>query len=131
MRSIFAAFFISAFLLPSISWACTVPRMGPEYDALIQVTKAAKNEFKAIVSRRAGNLSFGADIVVGYYPKDSEHRFGEYWKEIGEREEGANYVVTFDLKNIDGYVPFLQVFWFPERVGLCGAYGKSKDLHIE
>ena len=131
MRIILASLLISAFILPSISWACTVPRMGPEYDALIEVEKIARNKFKATISKKAGDLNFGTDITAGYYPKGNEHRFGEYWKQIYKREEGANYVVTFDLVSIDGYVPFVQVFWYPEQGGLCGAYGKSNDLHIE
>ena len=120
-----------SFLLPSLSWACTVPRTGEKYDALIEVEKIDKNKFKATISKKAGDLNFGADITVGYYPKGNEYRFGEYWKQAHEKEKGESYVVTFDLKKIDGYVPFVQVFWFPEYAGLCGAYGKSKDLKTE
>ncbi len=131
MKKVLAVFFISVVLLPSITWGCSVPKMGAEYDKLIEVEKIGKNKFKATVSKKAGNLNFGADITVRYYPKGNEHRSGEYWKQINEREVGKNYVVTFDLKIIDGYVPFINVFWYPEYGGLCGAYGYSKDLHIE
>ncbi len=124
-------FFIIAFFVPSVSWACTVPRTGEEYDVLIKVESVGKNTFKATIPKKAGDLNFGADITVGYYPKGANGRFGEYWKEIYEKEKDENYVVTFDLKTIEGYVPFVQIFWYPEYGGLCGAYGKSKDLHIE
>ena len=131
MNKILSVAWISVLLLPSITWACTVPRMGSEYDKLIEVEQIGKNKFTATVSKKAGDLNFGADIIVAYYPGGNEHRFGEYWKQIHEREVGKNYVVTFDLKNIDGYVPFLKVYWYPEYGGLCGAYGNSKDLNIE
>jgi hypothetical protein len=120
-----------SFLLPPLSWACSVPGMGKKYDDLIEVEKIDRNKFRATISKKAGDLNFGADITVGYYPKGSEHRFGEYWKQIHEREKGENYVVIFDLKKIEGYVPFVQVFWFPKYGGLCGAYGNSEDLKIE
>jgi len=114
-----------------MSWACSIPRMGSEYDALIDVENIGKNKFRATISKKAGHLNFGTQIKVGYYPKGNEYRFGEYWKRIHAKEVGSNFVVTFDLKIIDGYVPFLQVFWYPEQGGLCGAYGKSKDILIE
>ena len=114
-----------------MSAACTIPRMGPEYDSLIKVETIAKNKFRAIVAKKAGDLNFGAEIKVGYYPRGNERRYGEYWKPIYNRVQGDDYVVTFDLKIIEGYVPYLQVYWFPEYNGLCGAYGLSKDLHLE
>ena len=105
--------------------------MGEKYDALIKVEKIGENEFKATIPKKAFDLNFGADIKVGYYPKGNNRRFGEYWKEVYEHEKGSNYVVKFSLKNIDGYIPFVQVFWYPEFGGLCGAYGNSNDLTLE
>lgn len=131
MKNSIATILIIAFLIPSISWACSVPRMGEEYDVLIEIESVGENTFTATIPKKAGDLNFGTDITVGYYPKGANGRFGEYWKQIYEKEKGENYVVTFDLKTIEGYVPFVQVFWYPEFGGLCGVYGKSKDLHIK
>lgn len=105
--------------------------MGPEFDALISIEKIARNTFKATVSKKAGSLNFGTEINAGYYPQESKHRLGKYWKDIYAKEDDSNYVASFELKRIEGYVSFLQVFWFPEKGGLCGAYGKSKDLVLE
>lgn len=131
MKKYMPIVFIIAFLLPSLSWACSVPRIGEKYDVLIHVEKIGKNEFKAIIPKKAFDLNFGADITVGYYHKGDNRRFGEYWKEVYDHEKDTNYVVKFSLKNIDGYIPFVQVFWYPEFGGLCGAYGKSDDLTLE
>ena len=113
------------------AFACTVPMMGPEFDKLIKVERIAKNQFKATVSKDADGLYYGAEATVEYYPANSEHRFGEYSKRVHLKEKGSSYVFTFELKKIEGYIPFLQVFWYPEQCCLCGAYGKSNDLKIE
>ncbi len=119
-------------LLASTSaFACTVPMMGTEFDKLIVVEKIAKNKFKATVSKNAKGLHYGAEATVEYYPANSEHRFGEYSKRVHLKVKDSNYVFTFELKKIEGHIPFLQVFWYPEQCCLCGAYGKSNDLTLE
>jgi len=112
-------------------FACTVPMIGPEFDKLIAVEKVGKNTFRAIISKEAEGLKYGASAAIEYYPADAEHRFGKYSKRVFLKEKGQNYVFDFELKKIEGYIPFLQVFWFPEMGGLCGTYGNSKDLVFE
>jgi len=119
------------FLLSTPVMACTVPMMGEEFDRLIVVEKVGENAFKAFIPQKAKDLSYGASITVEYYPSGSKYRIGEYSKRVSLKEKGSNYVVDFDLKIIEGYTPFLQVFWFPKSGGLCGAYGKSSDLSLK
>ena len=119
------------FLLPVSVFACTVPMMGPEFDKLIMVEKIGQNMFRAVISKEAEGLNYGASATIEYYPADAEYRFGEYSKRVFLKENGQNYVFDFELKKIEGHIPFLKVFWFPEMGGLCGAYGKSKDLVLE
>lgn len=131
MKNLLIAFCFTVFLLPCLSWACIAPRSGAEYDALIEVEKINKNKFKATVKKKAGKLNSGANIAVGYYSKADKNKVAEYWKGVYEKEEGEFFVAVFDLKNIEGYIPFLEVYWRPETAGMCGAYGRSKDLQIE
>lgn len=34
-------------------------------------------------------------------------------------------------KVIEGYTPYIEVFWLPQVPGLCGAFGKSEDLTLD
>ncbi|GAA5444902.1 hypothetical protein Misp06_03094 [Microbulbifer sp. NBRC 101763] len=115
----------------SLAFACTAPKMGPEFDKLIKVEKVASNTFQTTISMSAEGLNYGAEATVEYYPANSEHRFGEYSKRVHLKEKGTEYVSTFELKKIEGHIPFLQVFWYPEGCCLCGAFGKSNDLTLE
>ncbi|WP_444898727.1 hypothetical protein ACJJIX_13835 [Microbulbifer sp. VAAC004] len=115
----------------SLAFACTAPKMGSEFDKLIKVEKIESNTFQATISMNAEGLNYGAEATIEYYPENSEHRFGEYSKRVHLKERGTEYVSTFDLKKIEGHIPFLQVFWYPEMCCLCGAYGKSNDLALE
>ena len=119
------------FLVPSVTLSCSAPQIGAKFDKLIKIERVTGNKFKAIIPKEAGNLNYGADIKVGYYPSNNEYRSGEYWKDIKIKEVGENYETLFDLKKIEGYTPFLNVFWFPEKCCLCGAYGKSEDIILK
>ena len=126
-----SVFFLIAFLsAPSLG--CSVPRMGPEYDALISVRKIGTNEFKLEAAKQAGELDYGVRIIAAYYPEGLEFRSPVYYKEIDAWQKGGvRYEASFDLVRIKGYVPYVQVQWYPERIGLCGAYGNSGDLNVE
>ena len=115
----------------SLVFACAVPKMGPEFDKLIKVEKVASNKFQATISMNAEGLNHGAEATVEYYPANSDYRFGEYSKRVHLKEKGTKYISTFELQKIEGHIPFLQVFWYPEKCCLCGAYGKSNDLTLE
>ncbi len=124
-------FSILILLSPFVSHACSVPYGGTEFDQLIDIEKTGYNSFRATAPIKVKHLNYGAAITVGYYPEDSEYRSAEYWKDVRKRKDGLNYVTSFELKKIDGYIPFVQVHWFPELNGLCGAYGESEDLILE
>lgn len=124
--------FISFAFTSNISLACTVAKSGVEFDSLITVQKIAKNTFKAVIPKKAGNLDYGVDITVAYYLKNSKYKSVEYTKRIrGIKEDGSNYIASFNLKDIEDHIPFIQVFWLPDGTGMCGAYGQSKDLILE
>ncbi|GHD14215.1 hypothetical protein GCM10007052_17710 [Halioglobus japonicus] len=105
--------------------------MGADFDELITVEEIGNNGFKATISKEAKGLSYGAEATVQYYPASSEHRIGEYSKRVQLIEQGSNYVSSFELEKIEGHIPFLQVFWYPEQCCLCGAFGKSDDLSLD
>ena len=105
--------------------------MGPEFDQHILVEKVSKNKFKAIISKNAEGLHYGVNGSVEYYPTNSEHRFGVYSKAISLVGQDKYYVSVFELKKIEGHIPYVQVNWYPEKCCLCGAYGKSDDLKLE
>ena len=131
MNNVKRILIVLLFLLPVSVFACAVPMMGSEFDKLIAVEKIGKNTFRAVISKEAEGLNYGASVTIEYYPADAEHRFGKYSKRFFLKEKGQSYVFDFELNKIEGHIPFLQVFWFPEMGGMCGAYGKSKDLVLE
>ena len=106
-------------------------RSGPEYDRLIEVKQVAANKFRAKVQRAAGGLVFGATIRVAYSNNNNAVRNGEYYKDLYPREGKVNYLASFELVTIEGYTPYIEVFWFPEKPGMCGAFGESGDLIVE
>ena len=118
-------------LFPLVSLSCSAPHAGPDFDNLIRIEKTGFNEFKAMFPVKAKDLSFGVEVTVGYYPNGDEYRSAEYWKNVSTKKQGSDYVASFNLKKIDGYTPYVQVFWFPEKCCLCGAIGRSRDLVIE
>ena len=116
---------------PAASFGCAFPSSGAEFDRLISFRQVGKNKYRAKISKTAVELSFGAEIRVAYYPEGSEHRYGVYWKELHITQGNLNYLTSFDLVKIEGHVPYISVFWYPEKPGLCGAIGRSEDLLIE
>ena len=117
MASVFSAHVLS----------CSIPRSGPEYNSLISVEKLDSFKFKVVIPQAAGDLDFGVSIVAAYYPAGSGG-LPVYYRNITEKESGSKYEATFSLAKIDGYTPYIRVFWYPEFPGLCGAYGISTDL---
>lgn len=122
---------LSCLLFSNTALACTVPMMGPEFDKLIKVEKIEGNQFEATVKKEAAGLKYGISASIQYYAANSKHKMGEYTKKVFPREKGVNYVFTFDLKKIEGFIPYLHVFWNPKECCLCGAVGISKDLAVE
>ena len=126
------AFCILSFVYSASTFACAVPGMGPEFDKHIAIEKIGKNKFRATVSKEAEGLKYGVEAVVQYYPADSDHRIGEYLKNVyPTREDDTNYIFIFELKKIEEYIPYLHVFWLPEVCCLCGAFGSSNDIALE
>ena len=124
-------FSLITLLVTGSAVACVIPMTGPNFDQHIVVEKIGRNKFKAVVSKNAEGLEYGAGASVEYYPVDSEHRFGEYSKEIPLVVQGESYVSVFELKKIEGHIPYVQVNWYPKKCCSCGAYGKSEDLKLE
>jgi hypothetical protein len=119
-------FFLFSF--SQMALGCSVPRSGPEYDSLVKIEDLGKNTFRAIFPKEAHGLNYGADVSVAYYDVSEKYRSGEYYKRVGLIEREDHYVVNFKLIKIEGYIPYVEVFWFPKVGGMCGAYGKSNDL---
>ena len=113
------------------SLACSFPQKGDEFDQLITIEYICENEFKAVIERDALGLKFGMRVTANYYLSTQQHRLAEYRKDIIGSYEGDNFIAEFELKVIEGFTPYIEVFWFPQAPGLCGAFGNSEDLTLE
>lgn len=123
--------FIFILLFSNVTYCCVVAKSGPEYDSLISVKKIGHNAFKVSFPKSASGLNHGVSIEAVYYKEKSEYRLGEFRKYIELQDGGENYESIFDLVKINGYIPYVLVYWKPKLGGRCGAFGKSRDLEVE
>jgi len=132
VTNVFRLFFCVVITFFSLkSFACSFPQKGDEFDQLITIEYIGNNEFKAIIEREALGAKFGIQVTANYYPSTQQYRLAEYRKDIFGTFEGDHFIAEFELKAIEGYTPYIEVFWFPQAPGLCGAFGNSEDLTLE
>ena len=109
----------------------SVPPSGNEFNQLVTIEYNGDNEFKAIIEKDALGIKSGMQVTARYYPSGQQYRQAEYRKDILGTYDGDHFVSNFELKVIEGYTPYLKVFWFSKVPGLFGAFGNSEDLLLK
>ena len=123
---------IIAVLCSQYSLACTAPKSGDKYDALIKLEKLSnKNQYRVTVPRKLEELE-DLQIKLSYPQAKIGGKFvSEPDETLNPTFEAGMASAEFIVQKRGERIPYVLVMWWPEGCCLCGIQATSKYIEVE
>ena len=119
--------YLSIITFSMSSIACSIPRTGPEYDALIDVSGPnSKNRYTVIILKSLEGYNFPPLISLQYTKiREDGRRVMESYQSVDTKKIGGLLTGKFRVNEIEGQTAYISVYWRPSIDDLCGLYSSS------